>query len=70
MSILLLRSLGSPSILAAGLALYRIHGPFYAKCFLEEQGVDKDVIIELLDSDDGLTTTPQPQQPTEGRSPG
>jgi len=61
MSIFLpLWSVGSSSVLAAGLALCRIHGPFYARCFLEEQGVDKDVITELLDSDDGPNTAPQP----------
>jgi hypothetical protein len=59
------RSVGSSSVLAAGLALCRIHGPFYARSFLEEQGVDKDVITELLDSDDGPTTAPQPKLPTE-----
>jgi hypothetical protein len=53
------------SILAVGMALCRIHGPYYARCFLEDHGVDKDVITELLDSDDGPTTAPQPQLPTE-----
>jgi hypothetical protein len=53
------RSVGSSLVLAAGLALCRIHGLFYARCFLEEQGVDKDVITELL----GL---PCRQHPAEG----
>jgi hypothetical protein len=36
------------SVLAVGIALCRIHGPYYARCFLEDHGVDKDVITELL----------------------
>jgi len=36
-------------LLAAGLALARIHGSYYARCFLEENGVDSSVITELLD---------------------
>jgi hypothetical protein len=37
------------ALLAAGLALARIHGSYYARCFLEENGIDSSVITELLD---------------------
>jgi hypothetical protein len=49
----------SAALLAAAMILCRLHGLFYARCFLEEQGVDKDVITELL----GL---PSRQHPVEG----
>ena len=37
------------ALMAAGLVLYRIHGLYYARCFLEEHGIDSSVITELLD---------------------
>lgn len=44
----------SPTVLlAAAVVLGRMHGRYYATCFLQEYGVDETVICELLD---GLTT--------------
>lgn len=48
------------ALLAAGLALARIHGPYYARCFLEESGVDSGVITELLNEGDSPSSWPQP----------
>lgn len=36
------------ALLASALVLFRIHGHYYARCFLEEHGIDSDVITELL----------------------
>lgn len=43
-------------LLAAGLALARIHGPYYAQCFLEDHGVDSSVIRELLEGTSRTTS--------------
>lgn len=48
------------ALLAAGLALARIHGPYYARCFLEESGVDSGVITELLNEGESPSSWPQP----------
>ena len=69
---ILVRSIPA-AVLGAALALCEIHGPYYARCFLEEHGVDSSVITELLDGDDGPTTAPQskfPTEPWEAGSPG
>jgi hypothetical protein len=53
------------ALLAAGIALYRVHGAYYARCFLEDSGVDSSVITELLDT--GNNPASWPQYPTEPR---
>ena len=47
------------ALLATALTLREIHGPYYARCFLEECGVDSSVITELLNEGDSVTSWPQ-----------
>lgn len=41
------------ALLAAAVVLGRMHGRFYATCFLQDYGIDESVICDLLD---GLDT--------------
>jgi len=39
----------SDMLLAAAIALCKVHGVYYVKCFLEEWGADDELIAEFLD---------------------